>query len=63
MLCHCIRLVDCLIVLSVLEVQLTVDHVMTFGLTDGMPGSLVVIHVERAIFNQVIPVLLENVAK
>ena len=49
--------------MSVLEVQLTVGHVMNFGLEDGTPGSLVVLHVERAIFHQVIPELLEDVAK
>ena len=36
---------------------------MTFGLVDGTPRSLVVLHVERAIFRQVISMLLENAAK
>ena len=63
MLCYCISLVDRLIVLSVLEVQLTVGRVMTFGLADGTPRSLVVLHVEQAIFHRVISVFLENVTK
>ena len=36
---------------------------MNFGLADGTLGGLAVLHVERAIFRQVIPVLLANVAK
>ena len=36
---------------------------MTFGLTDGTPGGLAVLHVEQEIFRQVISVLLENIAK
>ena len=63
MLCHYILLVDRLIVLSVLQVQLTVDHVMNFGLVDGTPKGLAILHVEWAIFRQVISVLLENVTK
>ena len=63
MLCHCIHLVDRLIVLSVLEVQLTVDRVMIFSLADDTPGSLAILHVERAFFRRVISVFLENVTK
>ena len=36
---------------------------MIFGLADGTPGSLVVLHVEHTIFFRVVSVLLENVAK
>ena len=36
---------------------------MTFGLVDGTPGGLVILHIEWEIFLQVISVLLENVAK
>ena len=42
---------------------MTVGHVMIFSLVDGTPGGLAVLHVERAIFHRVIPVLLENVIK
>ena len=63
MLFYCISLVDHLIVLSVLQVQLTVSRVMNFGLIDGTLGGLAVLHVEQEIFRRVIPVLLANVAK
>ena len=63
MLCYCISLVDRFVVLLVLQVQLTVDRVMTFGLVDGTAGGLAVLHVEREIFCRVISMLLENVAK
>ena len=63
MLCYCISLVDRLIVLSVLQVQLTVGCVMTFGLADGTLGGLAVLHVEWEIFHRVISMLLENVTK
>ena len=36
---------------------------MNFGLVDGTPGGLSVLHVEREIFRRVIPVLLANVTK
>ena len=36
---------------------------MTFGLADGTPGSLVVLHVKRVVFCGVIFVFLANVAK
>ena len=36
---------------------------MTFGLVDGTPGGLAVLHVERVVFCRVIPMLLENVTK
>ena len=63
MLCYCISLVDHLIVLSVLQVQLIVGRVMTFGLADGTLGGLSILHVEWEIFHRVIPMLLANVAK
>ena len=40
-----------------------VSRVMIFSLADGTPGGLSILHVERAVFRRVIPVLLENVAK
>ena len=36
---------------------------MTFGLADGTPGGLAILHVEREIFHQVICMLLEDVTK
>ena len=36
---------------------------MTFGLTDGAPGSLAILHVEQEVLRSVISVLLVNVAK
>ena len=36
---------------------------MTFGLANGTPGSLVVLHVKWAVYCRVISVFLENVAK
>ena len=46
MLCHYIRLVDRLIILSVLQVQMIVGRVMIFSLIDGTPGGLAILHVE-----------------
>ena len=63
MLCHCISLVELLIVLSVLQVQLTIGRVMNFGLADGTPGGLAVLHVVQEIFRRVISVLLANFSK
>ena len=42
---------------------MTVGSVMTFGFTDGTPGSLAVLHVKWAVCCRVISVFLENVAK
>ena len=42
---------------------MAVDYVMIFSFADCTPGCLDIIHVERAIFCRVVPVLLENVAK
>ena len=63
MLCHCIGLVDRLIILSVFQVQMTADRVMIFSLADGTPGGLAILRVERVVFCRVISMLLENVAK
>ena len=62
-LCNCVGLIDCMIILSVLEIQMAVSHVMIFCFTDCIPRSLVVLHVERAIFCRVVPMLLENITK
>ena len=36
---------------------------MTFGFTDGAPGSLVVLHVKWVVFCRMISMFLANVAK
>ena len=40
-----------------------IDRIMIFGFTDCTPGCLAVIHVERIVFCQVVPLFLENVGK
>ena len=62
-LCNCIGLIDCMIILSVLEIQMSVDHFMIFSFTHCTPRSLAVLHVEQVIFCRVVSMLLENVAK
>ena len=62
-LCNCIGLIDCMIILSILEIQMEVDSVMIFSFTYCTPICLIVLHVERAIFCRVVSILLENVAK
>ena len=52
-----------MIIFSVLQVQMAVDCIMIFGFADCTPRCLAVLHVERAVFCRVVPVLLENVAK
>ena len=42
---------------------MTVGRVMTFGLADGTPRSLSVLHVKWIVFCRVISMFLENVAK
>ena len=63
MLCNYIGLVDCLIILSVLQVQMAVGRIVIFGFIDCTPGCLFILHVEWVVFFGVVPMLLANVAK
>ena len=62
-LCNYIGLIDCMIILSVFEVQMAVGHVMIFSFADCTPRCLAILHVEWAIFCQVVSMILENVTK
>ena len=62
-LCNYVGLIDCIIILLVLDIQMAVGRVMIFSFADCIPRILVVIHVEREIFCQVVPLLLEDVTK
>ena len=42
---------------------MVVVHVMIFSFVDYTPGCLAVLHVEWEVFCQLVPMLLENVAK
>ena len=61
--CNYVGLIDSMIILSVLEIQMVVGHVMIFSFIDCTPRCLAILHVEWAIFCQVVCMLLENVAK
>ena len=52
-----------MVILSVLQVQMAVGCIMIFGFTDYTPGCLAILHVEWAVFCQVVPVFLANVTK
>ena len=62
-LCNYIGLIDCMIILSVIEIHMEFGSVMIFSFTDCTPRCLVVLHVERTIFCRVVSLLLGNVAK
>ena len=52
-----------MIILLVLQVQVTIGRVMIFSLVDVTPGGLATLQVERAVFCPVVPMLLADVAK
>ena len=62
-LCYCVCLVDGLVVLSIFQVQLTVDRVVAFCLADGTPGSLSILHVVWAVRCRMVSTLLADVSK
>ena len=62
-LCNYVGLIDCMIILSVLEIHMAVDRVMIFSFTHCRLGFLAILHAEQVVFCRVVPMLLANVKK
>ena len=62
-LCDNIRLIDCMIALSILQVPMVVSYCMDFYFANCAPGSFSILHVEWTIFCCVQPMFLANITK
>ena len=62
-LCYCVCLVDGLVVLSILQVQLTVGRVVDFCFADGTPGGISILHVVWTVSCRMVSTFLADVAK